>query len=156
MNPALQYSGEESINILLRVVDDALRVGITGIATLAEVVFILMLTLSLTFLLGHYASGGVNLPRTLTAKMVMVWFLGLVTSNWLALINLIGETFTNWGLILGGSTLAIGSFYQPAYLLLTGFDVVKAIWTHAMNGCRGPASCLYSLWATGWYMLASL
>jgi type IV secretory pathway TrbL component len=156
MNPELKFQGVESINILLRVLDDTIKTGIVGIATIAEVVFILMLTLSLTFMLGHYAAGHGNLPRTLVTKMVMVWFLGIISTNWLALLNLVGDTFTNWGIALGGNTLAIGSFRQPAYLLLTCFELIKNIWSYGTQGCRGVASCAVSLFTIGWYFLASV
>jgi type IV secretory pathway TrbL component len=107
-------------------------------------------------MLGHYAAGHGNLPRTLVTKMVMVWFLGIISTNWLALLNLVGDTFTNWGIILGGDTLAIGSFRQPAYLLLTCFELIKNIWSYGTQGCRGVASCAVSLFTIGWYFLASV
>ena len=140
----LRFSGNESINLLLRVLDDALSAGVVKVATVAEVIFILTLTLSLVFMLGHYVAGGVNLPRSVVTKMTLVWFLGLITSNWLALLNLVGDTFTNWGLALGGDVLALGSFRQPAYLLQTGFAVVKSIWTYGSSSCQGLVSCCWS------------
>lgn len=41
-------------------------------------IFILILTLSLIFILRHYAAGSGNLSRTQVTCVVMVWFLGII------------------------------------------------------------------------------